>query len=39
MELIDYRILACIIYAIGCIVAVLMSCTDSHKSKKTGYNM
>lgn len=39
MELIDYRILASIIYAIGCIVAVLMSFSYCDKLKKFGYNI
>lgn len=39
MELIDYRILASIIYAIGCIVAVLMSFSYCNKLKKFGYNI
>ena len=37
MELIDYRILASIIYAIGCIVAVLMSFSYCNKLKDAGY--
>lgn len=36
MEL-DCRILACVIYAIGCIVAVLMSFSYCNKLKKVGY--
>lgn len=39
MELIDYKILASIIYAIGCIVAVLMSFSYCEKLKKGGYNI
>ena len=39
MELIDYRILSCIIYAIGCIVAVLMSFSYCEKLKNAGYNI
>ena len=39
MELIDYRILSCIIYAIGCIVAVLMSVSYCNKLKKFCYNI
>lgn len=39
MELIDYKILASIIYAIGCIVAVLMSFSYCEKLKNTGYNI
>ena len=39
MELIDYRILASIIYAIGCIVAVLMSFSYCEKLKNAGYNI
>ena len=39
MELIDYRILSYIIYAIGCIVAVLMSFSYCNKLKKVGYNI
>lgn len=39
MELIDYRILASIIYAIGCIVAVLMSFSYCKKLKNSGYNI
>ena len=38
MEL-DYRILVSIIYAIGCIVAVLMSFSYCNKLKKVGYNI
>lgn len=34
MELIDYRILSCVIYVIGCIVAVLMSFSYCNKLKK-----
>ena len=36
---IDYQILASIIYSIGYIVAVLMSCSYCDKAKKTGYNI
>ena len=36
---IDYQILASIIYSIGYIVAVLMSCSYCDKAKKAGYNM
>ena len=36
---IDYQILASIIYSIGYIVAVLMSCSYYNKAKKAGYNM
>lgn len=39
MELINYKILACIIYAIGCIVAVLMSFSYCNKLKKVGYSI
>lgn len=39
MELIDYRILTCIIYVIGCIVAILMSFSYCNKLKKFGYNI
>ena len=39
MELIDYRILVCIIYAIGCIVAVLLSFSYCEKLKNAGYNI
>ena len=39
MELIDYRILVCIIYSIGYIVAVLMSFSYCNKLKKVGYNI
>ena len=39
MELIDYRILASIIYTIGCIAAVLMSFSYCNKLKKVGYNI
>ena len=39
MELIDYRILSCIIYAIGCIVAVLLSFSYCEKLKNVGYNI
>lgn len=39
MELIDYRILVCVIYAIGCIVGVLMSFSYCNKLKKAGYNI
>ena len=39
MELIDYRILASIIYSIGYIIAVLMSFSYCEKLKNTGYNI
>ena len=39
MESVDYRILACIIYSIGYIVAVLMSFSYYNKAKKAGYNI
>ena len=39
MELIDYRILSCIIYTIGCIVAVLMSFSYCEKLNNAGYNI
>lgn len=37
MESVDYRILACIIYSIGYIVAVLMSFSYCNKLKDAGY--
>ena len=39
MESVDYRILASIIYSIGCIVAVLMSFSYCKKLKNAGYNI
>ena len=36
---VDYQILASIIYSIGYIVAVLMSCSYCDKAKKAGHNM
>ena len=36
---VDYQILASIIYSIGYIVAVLMSCSYCDKAKKAGDNM
>lgn len=39
MESVDYRILACIIYSIGYIVAVLMSFYYCKKLKDTGYKI
>ena len=39
MESVDYRILACIIYSIGYIVAVLMSFSYCNKLKDAGYKI